>query len=195
MDSNLTQEVEWPIVVSQNQTLYAKWNETVSYTTYLSSLLSSYDQNPYAYIPNSMKPGSTLITQQANLNYSTFINMSSIPFGGYGEQWKMIITNLEQSQDFFSVLSIVDTLSTASITAFNNYLDSNPADTAHYVFTQGIYNVTISFESNIMNYVLDYTTTLPILGLQTVQIALFYDINTHEKVGRIQLGDAKRIAL
>lgn len=188
-----TDTVNWPFEVIDNITLYAKWNEAVPYGTYLSTLLSSYEQNPYAYIPDSMKPGASLITQQNAIDYSSFVNLSSIPYGGFGEQWNMVITNLEQSKVFFDVLSVVDTLTTASITAFNNYLDTNPANTAQYEFASGIYNVTILFEDDVMFYVLDYTATLPIFGEQTIQIVLSYDITTQEKVGRIQIGDANAL--
>jgi uncharacterized repeat protein (TIGR02543 family) len=194
LDSDLTQAVTWPLQVTQNQTLYAKWNEAVPYGAYLSTMLSSYAQSPYAYIPDSMKPGANLITQQQSvLDFTSFVNVSSIPYGGHGEQWKMVVTNLEQSKTFFNVLTVVDTLSSASILAFNNYLDSNPANTEYYEFTQGIYRVTIEFKDGVMYYVLDYTATLPVLGLQTVQIALTYNVLTQEKTGRIQLGAANAL--
>ncbi|HOI47589.1 MAG TPA: InlB B-repeat-containing protein [Bacilli bacterium] len=189
-----TDEVQWPFEMTDNITLYAKWNEVVPYGTYLSSLLSSYEQNPYSYIPDTMKAGSLLITQQQSvLDYSTFVNVSSIPYGGFGEQWKMVISNIEQSKVFFDVLNVIDSIASASVTAFNNYLDTNPTNTARFEFTQGIYQVTILFEDGVMNYLIDYTTTLPGFGEQTIQIALSYDINTEDKVGRIQIGDANAL--
>lgn len=194
LDSELTQTVTWPIELTQNITLYAKWNEAVPYGSYLSALLSSYTQSPYTYVPDTMKIGSQLITQQqATLDYTVNINLSTVPFGGFGEQWNMVVNNLEQSQAFFEVLTVVDALTSISVTAFNNYLDTNPSNTALYQFTEGIYQVTISFEQGIMYYVLDYTTTVPVFGEQTIQIALSYDITTHDKVGRIQIGDANAL--
>lgn len=194
LDSELTQTVTWPIELTQNITLYAKWNEAVPYGSYLSALLSSYTQSPYTYVPDTMKIGSQLITQQqATLDYTVNTNLSTVPFGGFGEQWNMVVNNLEQSQAFFEVLTVVDTLTSISVTAFNNYLDTNPSNTALYQFTEGIYQVTISFEQGIMYYVLDYTTTVPVFGEQTIQIALSYDITSHDKVGRIQIGDANAL--
>ena len=194
LDSNLTQLIEWPTTITQNITLYAKWNEAVPYGAYLSALLGNYSSSPLSFIPESMLPGNTLITSgQSTLDYSSFVNMSSLPFGGFGEQWNMVVTNLEQSQSFFTVLSVVDTLASASVVAFNNYLDSNPADTANYSFLEGIYSVTIKFEDNIIYYVLDYTTTVPVFGLQTIQIALSQHILTGEKEGRIQIGEANAL--
>jgi uncharacterized repeat protein (TIGR02543 family) len=190
-DSGLTNEVEWPYTIQGDATLYAGWVEMVPYELYLSALLSSYDANPFQMIPESMQPGSQLenssITQ---LDLTQTVQLSVIPFGGFGQQWNMVLTNLQESEVFFDVISIVDTLSSASILAFNNYLDTNPADTSRYQFSEGIYQVTIDFHDDVMYYVLDYTTSLPFFGPQTVQIALEYNITTLSKVGRVQIGDA-----
>jgi diaminopimelate dehydrogenase len=69
------------------------------------------------------------------------VNIANITYGGKGEQWKMVYDNIEQSQLFFNVLSVVDSIATLSVAGFNNYLDENPASTAHYVFESGIYTV------------------------------------------------------
>ena len=141
-----------------------------------------------------MLPGANIVEATVGtIDYTVFQNVSAIPSGGYGEQWYMVLTNLRESASFFQVLSIVDTLSSASIAAFQNYLDSNPANAAKYEFAQGIYQVTIEFKSNVLYYVLDYTTNVPVFGQQTVQIALEYNISTLEKVGRIQIGEANAL--
>ena len=194
-DVNLTEPVEWPLEVTQNQTLYAGWNEVVPFGDYLSLLLSSYSVNPYGFIPESMIPGARLVSQAQleGIDYSTFVTTSAIPYGGFGEQWNMVTDNLAQAQFFFDLLTVVDTLASLSVTTFNNYLDTNPVDTAHYNFLSGIYSVTISFEDNIIYYVLDYTAALPVIGEQTIQIALSQNIITNEKEGRIQAGDANAL--
>src|SRR5690606_2905785 len=99
---------------------------------------------------------------------SAFVNLSNLPESGFGEQWQMVLTNLVQSQSFFTVLSVVDTLSSLSVTGFNNYLDSNPGTTAAYEFSSGNYNVSINFEDDILDYIIDYTANIPIFGTQTV---------------------------
>lgn len=190
-DVSLNNEVVWPLEMTENKTVYAKWNEQVPYATYLVALLENYSLNPLSYFPESMHPGANLVAStQANLDFTTNTNISDITYLGHGEQWNMVLTNIEQSMLFFDVLSIIDTLSGASIAAFNNYLDSNPENAAVYQFTQGIYQVTINFEDNVLYYVLDYTMELPVFGVQTIQIALEFNILTLKKVGRIQIGNA-----
>ncbi len=194
LDSELTQEVEWPIEITNNQILFAKWNEIMPYDTYLQTLLSGYDQNPYSYIPETMMAGSSIIAEQdAMIDYSSFVNLSSIPSNGYGEQWRMVINNIEQSQTFFEVLSVVDTISSAAVVAFHNYLDSNPADAENYQFLSGIYTVDISYQDGIISFVLSYTQELPVFGEQAIEISLSLDMDTSEKIGHIQIGSANAL--
>ncbi len=194
LDSNLTQEVTWPLEITQNQTLYAKWNEAVPYGTYLETLLAGYNQNPYDYIPETLLPGYTTMTEQdATIDYTSFVNLSSIPSHGYGEQWRMVVNNIEQSQTFFEVLTVVDTLSSAAIVAFNNYLDSNPEDASNYEFLNGIYTVDITYQDGVISFILNYAQNLPVFGEQPIEIALSLDINTSEKIGHIQIGSANAL--
>ena len=187
-------EVQWPITMTSNLKIYAIWNEQVAIGQYLSSLLNTYKFNPQDILPTHMQLGGVLKTQaQLNSNYATFVNTNQIAFGGYGEQWQMILDNLEQAETVFNVLSVIDTISSASIVAFNNYLDSNPDDTSNYEFKQGIYNVYISLEGDVLSYVVDYTANIPLFGEQTVQIALNYNVVTSNKEGRIQIGDANSV--
>lgn len=191
IDQELQTQVSWPIELIGDMTVYAFWNQQIPYKEYLQALLGSYGLSPYSFIPETMQPGYNLINH-ANVvdDYSAFVSINDILGGGFGEQWQMVVNNLNQSTTFFNVLTVVDTLSATSIAAFNNYIDSNPADSSHYDFTTGTYNVTIQYKDGKMFYVLDYTATLPVLGEQTVQIMLSYDILTLEKEGRIQLGEA-----
>jgi hypothetical protein len=105
----------------------------------------------------------------------------------------MIITNLNQSQLFFNILGAVETVTTTSLAAFNNYLDSNPDDTARHNIASGIYSVTLDFDGEEIYFVIDYTATLPALGEQTVQIALSMNAETKDKTVRIQIGDVNAL--
>lgn len=195
-DEALTTAVEWPLVLTKDTTLYASWNEQTQMLAYLQALLDGYELNPYSYIPESLRPGySANLVNESSLttSYSDFVQVSNIKANGFGEQWHMVLENIQQSNTFFNVLTAVEGLTTTSITAFNNYLDQNPADTANYNFASGIYSVTINFDGTIIYYVLDYTATLPALGEQSIQIALSMNIETQEKEVRVQIGDANAL--
>ncbi|HHX79201.1 MAG TPA: InlB B-repeat-containing protein [Acholeplasmataceae bacterium] len=195
-DSDLKKVVDWPITINGDITIYASWNEQVPIKAYLTSLLAGYDLNPYSYIPETMRydySNNLIKSTEGVYDFSSHVNVSSIEFGGFGEQWNMVATNINQSNLFFNALTIVEGI-TASVTAsFNNYLDSNPGDTANHTFKNGIYNVTIKYENNVILLQLDYSATFPVIGEQTAQIYLDYNIKTLNKTCRVQLGDANAL--
>lgn len=194
IDEDLKTPVDWPITLTSDIVLYASWNEEVPYSAYLQALLGSYRLNPNSFIPEAMLPENHLIDEGLLINnFSNFTAVNSITYGGFGEQWQMVVDNLNQSKMFFNVLSVIDSLTATSISAFNNYLDSNPEDAASYEFLSGIYQVTIKVDNQVIYYVLDYTATLPLFGQQTIQIMLSYNIHSLEKTGRIQIGDANAL--
>ena len=191
-DSNA---VDFDQAIVGNVEYYAVWNKIVNIKALFSSLINGYSLNPLSYIPESMGSNysENLVNAEDIVNdYSSFVNVSDISYG-FGEQWHMVLENLEQSKMFFNVLSVVDTLSTVSVTSFNNYLDNNTADTAHHEFENGIYNVAIDFDGESIFYVLDYTAEIPLFGMQTIQIALAMNTETGEKYARIQIGDANAL--
>lgn len=174
---------------------FAVWNKIIDIKGMLLALLSGYQLNPYSYIPESMRVdfSSNLVDETDIItDYSASQSVSDICYG-YGEQWHMVLDNLEQTKKFFNVLSVVETVSAASITSFNNYFDANPQDTAHHEFASGIYAVTIDFDGEILTYALDYTADIPVFGNQTVQIALSMLMETGEKIVRVQVGDANAL--
>ncbi len=190
-DPAATQEKAFPFTLSGNITLYAAWNDRVDLKPLLSSLLSGYFVSPEEYIPESMRAGArTISDEKADLSYTDgFVSVSSMPTRGYGEQWHMILNNINQSQTFFKVLRVVDTVSAGTAVAFNNYLDSRPADTAHHTLTHGIYTATVDFDGTTLLFIVDYTATIPALGEQTIQIALALNVATGVKTVRVQAGN------
>ncbi|MCH5153920.1 MAG: InlB B-repeat-containing protein [Clostridiales bacterium] len=199
-DSACQHRAEFPITVTGPVTLYASWNDKVDLKAILATLMSGYKLDPYSYIPEAM-----LATYSANYvnantvkkteeDYASFVNKSSMPSNGFGEQWHMIADNLKQSQTFFNALTRVEAISAETVAAFNNYIDNNPSDTAHYAFKHGIYDVTIDCDGDYIYYVLDFTATFPVLGEQTAQIALSMDIDSGERDVRIQLGNPNALA-
>ena len=189
-------EVDFEKAITGNVQYFAVWNEIINIKSLLSTLLNGYKLNPYDYIPKTMR-----LDYSANLvnptdivsDYSDFVNISDITYG-FGEQWYMVLGNLQQSALFFNALSVVESISAISVTAFNNYFDKNPADTAHYEFENGIYNIAIKFDGDVLYYVVDYTANIPVLGEVTAQIAMTMIAETGEKSVRIQLGDANALA-
>ena len=189
-------EVDFEKTITGDTEYFAVWNEILDIKSLLVSLLNGYKLNPYEYIPEAMRLdySANLVTPENIVtDYSDFVNISDITYG-FGEQWYMVLDNIDQSMLFFNALTVVETISSSSITAFNNYFDQNPADTAHYTFENGIYNITIKFDGEVLYYVIDYTANIPTVGDVTAQIAMTMIAETGEKSVRIQLGDANALA-
>ena len=189
-------EVDFERAITGNTEYFAVWNEILDIKSLLASLLNGYNLNPYAYIPEAMRldySENLVAPEDIVTDYSDFVNVSDITYG-FGEQWYMVLNNIDQSMLFFNALTVVETISSTSITAFNNYFDQNPADTAHYTFENGIYNITIKFDGEVLYYVVDYTANIPTIGNVTAQIAMAMIAETGEKSVRIQLGDANALA-
>ncbi len=195
-DKALTKKADLTSPITADTYYYAAWNEQIDIPKLLESMLDGYSLDPYSYIPKSMMPSfSAKLVNREDIpaDYSTSVAISDISTSAHGEQWQMVMENIQQSEIFFAALSTVEELTSSSVAAFNNYFDKNPADTAHHSFMSGIYTVTIDFDGSVIYYVLDYTADIPLLGKQTVQIALWMDIGTSEKNVRIQLGDANAL--
>ena len=193
---NDVKEVDFEKAITGNTEYFAVWNEMVDVKGLLSALLEGYELNPYEYLPEAMR-----LDYSANLvdpedvvsDYSSFVNVSDITYG-FGEQWYMVLENINQSMTFFNALTVVESLSASSVAAFNNYCDQNPQDTASYEFENGSYNITINFDGEVIYYVVEYTASIPVIGEVTAQIALAMIAETGEKSVRIQLGDANALA-
>lgn len=195
-DTKGEKTVDFDLPITGNIEFYAIWNEVANVKGLLAALLSGYELNPFGYIPESMRYdfSQNLVDGDDIINdYLTDVSVSDIHYG-HGEQWHMVLKNIMEAQNFFNVLEVIESVSTVSITAFNNYFDSNPSDTAHHEFEHGIYSVTVNFDGEILFYVLDYTAELPVFGNQTVQIAMSMNAETGEKAVRIQVGDANALS-
>lgn len=190
----------FPITVTDNVTLYASYGNLVGIKALLSSLVSGYKLDPYSYIPEAMLPKYTnnhvnaSTVKKTEADYASFVNKSQMPSKGFGEQWHMIADNLKQSEMFFNALTSVENIITASVATFNNYIDSNPTNTAHHEFKHGDYDVTVDCGDDKIYYVLDYTGSFPIVGSQNAQIALTMNNDGSERTVRIQLGNPNALA-
>ena len=193
-DAAGNQKVTWPITLTKNEKLYASWNETINIKAYLRTLMDAAGHDPYSFIPDTMEPTNSanyVTASQVSYDYSQFNNVNSIKYGGFGEQWRMVIDNIQESERFYSVLSLGEAAINASVALFNNYLDSNPADTATHTLKETAYTAKLNFANNVLSYTIQYKTNLniPLFGEVLPQIDMTYNITTLEKAVRIQLSE------
>ena len=186
--------VSWPYTITQNETFYANYNEAVDIKQYLQSALTILNENPYQYIPDSMKEKyepNFVSLGQVDYDFTEFTNVSDITYGGFGEQWHMLIENINQTEMFYMVPALASHVLDASMVVINNFLDNNPSDTVSKEFTNTEYNAMIKFEGTTLEYSLQCLTSIdiPVLGSVNPQLDVSYNILTNERYFRIQVNE------
>nr|MCR5740915.1 hypothetical protein [Gammaproteobacteria bacterium] len=75
--------------------------------SYLKEVSESFGASPYSFIPDPMKPAykANLVSAESiNYDFSDFVNKEDIVYGGFGEQWNMVIENIDDSEKFYNTL-------------------------------------------------------------------------------------------
>ncbi len=197
-DSANNNKVNWPITLTEDVTIYAAWNEVVNIKDYLSSLTNSIDYSPYSYIPDSMKPTNShkhVESSSVSYDYSSGVNVNDVVYGGYGEQWHMVINNIIESEKFFAVITGLETVINGSVILFNNYLDSNPGNTANYELDETEYTAYINYQDKVLTYSLTYKTSfdVPLFGTINPKIDMTYNVDNGSKDVRLELTEENKI--
>lgn len=180
--------VSWPITLTDNMTLVANWNEKIDIKGYLATLFDALNADPNDYIPQTMGADhSVVIYNEADYDYSSFNNLSH--YYGFGEQWHMVLENITESERFYAVTTLCETVLSASVVIFNNWLDENPGDTANHSIQKTDYTASINFSNGKLTYSLRYTTglTIPFFGTFVPQVDMELDVSSLQKTVRIQI--------
>lgn len=189
-DSDCEEKVSFPITLEDNATLYAKWNEKIEIAKFLKALLAIKDYNPYSYIPETMRPDfdDHYVTDSDVLDFTSAQLVEDINLNAFGEQWQMILENMNQSEKFYKVLSASDSVFTAALTAFINYFEDNAHadETSHEEQKADNYDANCSYANGILTFSLDFKKS--VLGF-TPKIEMVYAVTTAEKVIKISLDD------
>lgn len=191
-DASHNTPVTWPINLKGNVTVYAAFNETIDIKAYLKTMIEGMKVTPDTYIPESMRATNSknFVTQESvTYNFNNDTQVSSIKYGGFGEQWHMVIDNINESNRYFKVLSLVETALNSSVSAFNNYLDKNPSTTADHTIEESIYTASIEYKNSVLKYTLQLKTgyEIPLFGQVTPLINMTYNVETNEKEVKIVL--------
>ena len=199
VDSVTNETVNWPFTLTKDVTLNAEWNEYVDIKGFLSNLVEGVQISPYSYIPASLQPTNSdnhiINKDDVNYDFTNSTKVEDINYGGYGEQWNMVITNIEQSEVFYNVLFVAENIINASVLAFNNYLDKNPSTTANHNLNEQEYTAFLNYENGVLTYKLELKTTLniPLIGQISPSIEMVYDVENNVKNTKIQLTEGNVI--
>lgn len=196
-DSNLRNKVSFPYEVKGAATFYAAWEEKVNIKDLLVSLFAIKDQDPYGFIPETMRPNyeTNYVTEENILNFETSAhNVSSIKKQGFGEQWQMVLDNLAQSERFYKVLSVSDGAVSAIVTTLMNFFKDNEFATEHTektalldasaVYSSGILTLNIKFNKSV---------SIPFFANISPEIIMSYELASGEKTMSIALNENNRM--
>ena len=162
---------------------------------YFLSLLDVLDSDPYSYIPDTMRPDGVTKHSQASVTYdfNNFENVSEIQYGGFGEQWQMVVENIKESERFYCVTSYGSEIMTASRVLVSTFLDDYYGDTVTRTFndSESRFTSKIDFDGTTLTYNIQFLSgiTIPYFGTLTPQIDMEYIIADSTKSARIQLSE------
>ena len=160
---------------------------------HLQELISSLSQDPYSYIPDTMRPeGVSKVTEsQVTYDFTNFTSVNSIKYGGFGEQWHMVIENIKESERFYSVTTYGSQIIGAANLVLMEFLDDNESPVVSWSHNDTNYSAKFEFEDGVLDYTIQFKTgvNLPLFGTITPQLDMNYVLETGTKTARFQLGE------
>ncbi|MEG9430018.1 MAG: hypothetical protein VZQ61_03745 [Christensenellaceae bacterium] len=163
---------------------------------YLNAASQSMETSPNAYIPAAMLPdyNSNLVTEtEITYDFSEFVNVNNIKYGGFGKQWNMVIDNIHQSEYFKKYLTMDNTIISSAINTVIEHLNSN--STINKTFQKGNFNASVSYENKKFNLTIQYVTSVSnsLFGNVSPTITMTYDTVSNEKIYTVKITDTNRM--
>ena len=167
--------------------------------TYITNLANDYKKSPYDYIPAAMKSnyGTNLITNPSDITYdfTDFVNVSSINYGGFGEQWHMVADNINQVEKATKVLTASNAVINTIIAAANEYLDDIYSDSLEFEKDTESYYLYMNFVDGVLIFNATYKSgvTIPLFGSVTPTIEMTFDSSNSISDIYIQLTNTNKL--
>lgn len=181
--------------------------ETKTYvTSTLSNLVKEYlrrltaieTSTAYDYLPKAMHPSyakNIVSSSSIDYDFTSFTDVSSINQSGYGEQWQMVVENINQSVAMAKVFNIAQTALNAAGTAVDIYITNSYAEEMSYSFNGNGFEGKFEFKNSLLYFSIDLTNAIEVPGFGIVKpvIKMVYDVLNEKKGMFINLGDAYKV--
>ena len=157
-------------------------------------------KNPstFEYVPNAMKYSysSNFVTADSiNYDFTNFVNVSDINYGGFGEQWNMVTENLMDADKMLSVISKSYALIQACCQTLVDYYASDTCDEINYSFENDDYIVSVELSGLTgpfsLTFKLKNGVTIPLFG--NVAPEINYVITPDNEEIFIELSDTNKL--
>ena len=163
---------------------------------YLNAASQSMGASPNEYIPASMLPGyaANLVTEtEVTYDFSSFVNINNIKYGGFGKQWNMVIDNIHQSEYFRIYFNTDNAILSSAINTVIEHLNSSSTVNKH--FQKDNFNASVSFENKMFTLAVQYKTSITnsLFGNVSPTITMTYDTLSNEKIYTVKITDTNRM--
>ena len=165
---------------------------------YIARLTAIESATAYDYLPEAMAPyyqGNVVSASSIAYDFTSFTNVSSIQQAGFGEQWQMVVENINQSIAMAKVFNIAQTVLNSAGNAVDIYLTNSYAEEMNYEFSGSGYTGLFSYKDGLLKFYITMTesVTVPIAGTVKPVIRMEYDLTKDAKGMFISLGDAYKV--
>ena len=165
---------------------------------YVARLTAVESATAYDYLPEAMAPkyaGNLVTAANINYDFTNHTNVTSINKAGYGEQWQMVVENINQSVTMAKVFNVAQTALSAAGQAVDIYITNSYAEEMSYTFSGSGFTGLFEFKNAklIFNITLTESVTVPAIGTVKPVIKMEYDLAKEAKGMFISLGDAYKI--
>lgn len=152
----------------------------------------------YDYLPEAMHPtyeGNVLSADKINYDFTSFTNISDITSIGFGEQWQMVVENINQSVSMAKIFNIVKTVLNAAGNAVDIYIENSYAEEMNYSFSGEDYKGVFAYTDSklVFNIEITKNINIPICGAVKPVIKMEYDLIKDAKGIFISLGDEYKV--
>lgn len=153
---------------------------------YVARLTAVETATAYDYLPAAMNPSySSNVVNASDINYdfTSFTNVSSINQAGYGEQWQMVVENINQSVAMAKVFNVAQTALSSAGNAVDIYITNSYAEEMLYTFSGSGYSGKFEFKNAklVFNITLTDSVTVPGFGSVKPVIKMEYDLTKEAK--------------
>ena len=197
-DENGDNKVTWPMTLTGNQSLYANWEKKIDTYSAFYNIIRSFSYNPYEELfplTNMMtwEGYNTKTTEEAvTYDFNNFVNVSDIKYGGYGEQWKMVLDNIEERKTFLNVVNLGTSCVSASYVYFlNTVYYADHYDTSAHSEDNERYSSFVYYDSDVLYYGVQFKTgiDMPYFGSVTPRVDVSCNVETGDRAVRISINE------
>lgn len=165
---------------------------------YVARLTAVESATAYDYLPAAMCPSfrSNFATPaEVAYDFTSFVNVSSINKAGHGEQWQMVINNINQSVTLAKVFNVAQTVLSAAGNAVDIYITNSYAEEMSYSFSGSGFTGLFEFKDGVLVFNISMTNSVnvPVVGEVQPIIKMEYDLVNEAKGMYISLGDAYKL--